>query len=117
MSWEALEYPDGVKAVKIPGVAKKWQMWQWAGDVVGLHKNGMDLNFFNGTWQEMYGWLGFTPRNATPVHTCPVGQHWDDAAGGCVADVVTPPVDDSEALKKIAALDVRVSELERWRRS
>ncbi len=27
-----------------------------------------------------------------PVHTCPVGQHWDDAQGKCVPDVPTPPV-------------------------
>ena len=34
---------------------------------------------------------GELPPDEEPPHTCPSGQHWDDATATCVPDVVVPP--------------------------
>jgi hypothetical protein len=96
MNWSNLEYPNKITKVLVPGNNPNRKFWQWAGDVAGLCKNALDLNFYWGTWQEMYSWLNFVPRDGgvtpPPDHACPTGQHWDESQGKCVDDAPLPDI-------------------------
>lgn len=47
-----------------PGFAN-WRFWQWSSCYMGMEGAGsgeIDLNFYNGTTEQLYSWLKFTPR-------------------------------------------------------
>lgn len=68
-----------------------WQIWQWAGDNnygfkssdAVLTYNGsprsVDLNLFNGTYQDMLKWLGKSDQSETPKPPTDLGKLIDDA--------------------------------------
>jgi hypothetical protein len=95
-----------------------WKFWQFSGDKFTLpwvtngvgSPSALDLNFFNGTKEQLYDYIKFIPSGPV-THTCPTGQHWEDASQSCVADPVTPPVDD-ELVKRVTALETDFSDLQ-----
>jgi hypothetical protein len=63
----------------------------------GLDAKGVHITQRAQTWQTCGGKaipasvISAFPPVGPPVHTCPVGQHWDDATQMCVPDVGPPP--------------------------
>lgn len=86
--------------------ANGWTVWQFSGDKFILphvyadaskRPTALDLNFYNGTRDELYQRIGFTPKSTTPVIETPTS-----------GSVVVPPVVPSD-------LEARVAALEAWR--
>lgn len=69
-SWDELKnyYPADHRSPVLWGGVSKWTIWQWSGDVFMLPgmKEPVDLNFYNGTKEEFYQAIGFTPKEETP---------------------------------------------------
>lgn len=66
-SWAELQskhYPSDAARVLTPGFAN-WRFWQWAScfyKMEGAGAGEIDLNFYNGTVEQLYAWLKFAPQ-------------------------------------------------------
>lgn len=67
-TWQELRqkyYPADTAKVMTPGFAN-WRFWQWSSCYMGMEGAGsgeIDLNFYNGTTEQLYSWLKFTPQS------------------------------------------------------
>jgi GH25 family lysozyme M1 (1,4-beta-N-acetylmuramidase) len=105
-SWEGL-YENYISKMNMkfttPGFAD-WRFGQWSAcfELPGCTVNYTDLNFYHGTKEQAYAWLGYK-QTAPPVEPPPVVEP-------------EPPVSTITRAEFDAAL-ARVAELERWRKS
>lgn len=113
-----ITFPDGKRVTQNPPYLgfDGWNFWQFSGDKFTLpyitdtlgRPSALDFNFYNGTVEKLYAEIGYSETPVpTPDHTCPTGQHWDDAQGKCVADIPTP-TPDPELVKRVVALETQI---------
>ena len=91
--------PSETQPIYTPGLAPRWELWQWAVKFVGMEgagSNEIDLDWYNGTKEQFYEFVDFKPGTTPPPpeHECPTGQHWDETLQQCVADEPEPPPTD-----------------------
>jgi len=62
LTWEKMlrEYAPAIPAPAIPPGCSDWRLWQFSGDkfILPGAQTALDLNFFNGSLQDMQVWLG-----------------------------------------------------------
>jgi len=72
LTWAELkkEFAPVIRAPWLPKNCRDWKIWQFSGDkfcLPGVNNSPLDLNFFNGTLQDLQSWLSLpqTPREPT----------------------------------------------------
>ena len=72
LTWAKLkrEFAPAIRAPWLPKNCQDWKFWQFSGDkfcLPGVNNSPLDLNFFNGSLQDLQSWLNLTltPREPT----------------------------------------------------
>jgi lysozyme len=79
LAWYADE-----SVIKVPPPWTTWQLWQYTGNgngpQYGSEGLSMDLDYYNGTRDQLYAWANTTPTLSCPPHVCKYcGLQWNDS--------------------------------------